>query len=109
MQSPASVENALTQAAGSVLLIDESGMILFASDQACHALKYAAGELRGQNLEFLIPERLRLAHIGHRLRFTDDRRSRPMGAGRELLALCKDGSERRVAVGLIPYRWVCRH
>jgi hypothetical protein len=49
-----------------------------------------------------MPERFRLLHIGHRLHFTDDRRTRPMGAGHELFALCKDGSERRVEIGLTP-------
>jgi PAS domain S-box-containing protein len=83
-----------------VLVVDESGTILVASDQACDLLKYAAGELHGQSVELLIPDRFRLAHIGHRLRFTDDRRTRPMGAHLELFALCKDGSERPVDVSL---------
>lgn len=63
------------------------------------AEQYAAGELRGLKVELLIPERFRLAHIGHRLRFTDDRRTRSMGAGLALCALCKDGSERPVSWG----------
>ena len=49
-----------------------------------------------------MPERFRLVHIGHRLRFTDDRRTRPMAVGLDLFALCKDGSERRVDLGLNP-------
>jgi PAS domain S-box-containing protein len=102
MHSPATLERVLAQAAGAALVVDESGTIVFASDQACDVLKYAAGELRGESLELLIPDRFRLAHIGHRLRFTDDRRTRPMGAGLELFALCKDGSECRVEVGLNP-------
>jgi protein-histidine pros-kinase len=102
MQIPASLENWVAQTTDLAVVVDESGTILSASNLACHALKYAAGELRGQALELLIPERFRLAHIGHRLRFTDDRRTRPMGAGLELFALCKDGSERRVAVSLNP-------
>ena len=84
------------------LVVDESGIILFANDQACHVLGYDPGELDGQSVELLVPERYRLAHIGHRLRFTDDRRTRPMGAGLELSARCKDGSECRVAIGLNP-------
>lgn len=100
MQSPATLESALAHMTGAALVVDESGTVLFANHPACELLGYAAGELHGLNLEFLIPERYRVAHIGHRLRFTDDRRTRPMGAGRELFALCKDGSERRVDVGL---------
>lgn len=102
MRSAASLEGVLAHSADAALVVDEQGTILFASDQACYVLNYAAGELHGHNLELLIPHRYRLAHIGHRLRFTDDRRTRPMGPGLQLFALCKDGSERRVEVGLSP-------
>lgn len=105
MQSPSPAtlrEILLAQAADAALVVDEAGIVQLANDQACHALKYAAGELDGQRLELLIPERYRLAHIGHRLRFSDDRRTRPMGAGLDLFALCKDGSERRVDISLNP-------
>ena len=102
MQSTGTLESVLARAGDAALVVDESGTVLFASDQACRMLKYAAGELLGQPLELLIPERYRLAHIGHRLRFTNALRTRPMGAGLELFALCKDGSERRVDVGLRP-------
>ena len=50
-----------------------------------------------------MPARFRLVHIGHRLRFTDDRRTRPMGVGLAACSLyCKDGSERRVDLSLNP-------
>ena len=99
---PVTLESVFAQAAGAALVVNEWGIVLFASDQACHALKYAPGEFDGQSLGFLIPERYRLAHIGHRLHFMDDRRARPMGTGLELLALCKDGSECRVDISLHP-------
>ncbi|HEV2700957.1 MAG TPA: PAS domain S-box protein [Steroidobacteraceae bacterium] len=102
MQSPATLESLLVQTADAALVVNESGTVLFASDHACKVLKYLAGELHGRNVELLIPERYRLAHIGHRLRFTDDRRTRPMGSGLDLFALCKDGSERRVELTLNP-------
>jgi PAS domain S-box-containing protein len=102
MQSLMALERILAQAPDAALVVDESGTVLFASDQACFVLKYATSELHGQSVELLIPERYRVAHIGHRLRFTDDRRTRPMGAGLELFALCKDGSERRMDVSLNP-------
>ncbi len=85
-------------------MVKEAGIVLLASNPACQLLKYAPGELTGQNLEILIPERYRPAHVGHRLRFTDDRRKRAMGAGPELFALCKDGSERRVDISLSPFQ-----
>lgn len=100
MEYLANPEGVLGRAAEAALIVDESGAILYATDQACHVLKYAPGELHGQSVELLMPARFRLAHIGHRLRFTDDRRTRPMGAGLELFALCKDGSELPVDLSL---------
>lgn len=98
------LESVLAQAADAALLVSEAGMIVFANDRACTLFKYSPGELHGQSLELLVPHRNRLAHIAHRLRFTDDRRTRPMGKGLELFALCKDGSERRVDISLRPVR-----
>ena len=86
--------------AGAAFLVDESGTIRFATAQACHMLGYLPGELEGRSVESLVPKRLRLAHIGHRLRFTDDQRTRPMGAGLELFALRKDDVEIRVDISL---------
>jgi len=102
MHPPATLESALAYAADATLVVDEWGTVLYASDQACDALKYAAGELDGHAVELLIPQRYRLTHIGQRLHFTDNRRTRPMGSGLELFALCKDGSERRVDISLSP-------
>ena len=100
MHSPTTPESTLAQATEAQLLVDQSGTVLFANDAACHLLKYAAGELHGHSVEFLLPQRFRLAHIGLRLRFTDERRTRPMGSGIDLFALCKDGSERQVDISL---------
>lgn len=104
MDSPESLENLLAQVPDAALVIDESGTVIFVNDQACQLLKYVPGELHGQIVELLIPGRYRLAHIGHRLRFTDDHRTRPMGVGLELFAVCKDGSECPVDIGLSPVR-----
>jgi PAS domain S-box-containing protein len=94
----------LTQAADATLTVDELGTIRSASDVACRLLKYSPGELDGKAVELLIPVRFRLAHIGHRIRFTDARRTRQMGACPALTALCKDGSELTVDISLSPVR-----
>lgn len=99
---PETLEGVVAQAPDAALLVSESGTILFANELACRLLKYAPGELHGLSVELLVPKRSRLAHVGHRLRFTDDRRRRPMGAGLALFALCKNGSERPVDISLIP-------
>jgi protein-histidine pros-kinase len=98
------LESIFTHAADAALIVDEAGTVRFASDRACQLLKYAAGELNGTHVEHLVPVRFRLAHIGHRVRFTDYHRTRPMGAGPPLVALCKDGSECPVDISLNPVR-----
>jgi PAS domain S-box-containing protein len=102
MHLPADLETLLMQAGDCALIVGESGSILFATDQACRLLKYAPGALDGQTVESLVPERYRIAHISHRLRFTDERRMRPMGTGLPLVALCKDGAELPVDISLNP-------
>ena len=102
MHLPADLKTLLAHAVDCALIVGESGSILFVTDQACRLLKYAPGELAGQSVESLIPERYRIAHISHRLRFTDERRMRPMGTGLPLFALCKDGSELPVEISLNP-------
>ncbi len=98
------VDDLLAQFTGAILLVDEMGNIRALSAQACAMLKYAPQELMGQSIETLVPRRCRMAHIGHRLRFTDDQRTRPMGAGLALFALCKDESEIPVDISLAPLR-----
>ncbi len=99
---PADLKTLLTHAGDCALVVGESGSILFATDPACRLLKYAPGALDGQIVESLMPERYRVAHISHRLRFTDERRMRPMGTALPLVALCKDGSELSVDISLNP-------
>lgn len=85
-----------------LVIVDESGCIRFANQHLARLFGYAPDDLQGQLVELLVPARFRLPHIGHRLRFSDDRRTRPMGQGRSLFMCCKDGSECRVKIALRP-------
>jgi PAS domain S-box-containing protein len=50
----------------------------------------------------LVPQRFRVHHPGLRETFFAGARPRPMGAGRDLYGLKKDGSELPVEIGLNP-------
>lgn len=87
-----------------MLAVDEMGAIVLANHEAERLFGWSREELAGRPIEVLVPERLRAIHPGHRGGFLADPKSRPMGAGRELFALRRDGTEFPVEIGLNPVR-----
>ncbi len=67
-------------------------------------LGYRREELIGQRVELLIPIGLRGGHVTERDRFLQEPRARPMGAGQDLRARRKDGSEFLAEISLSPVR-----
>jgi PAS domain S-box-containing protein len=85
-----------------MVMIDRAGRIEMVNTQTERVFGYSRTELVGQPMEMLVPERFRGRHPGLRTTFDDDPRTRPMGAGRDLYGLRKDGSEFAVEIGLNP-------
>src|SRR5205085_1886995 len=63
---------------------------------------YRRGELLGQSLELLLPERFRGKHPDYRTGFFAQPEARAMRAGRDLYGRRQDGSEFPVEIGLNP-------
>jgi two-component system, LuxR family, sensor kinase FixL len=63
---------------------------------------YEREELIEQNVELLVPDRVRGEHPAHRADFHAVPSARAMGAGRELFARRKDGTEFPVEIGISP-------
>lgn len=84
------------------IMINESGLIMMVNTQAERLFGYDRSELLGQPVEILLPESLREKHPHLRSHFFQTAELRPMGAGRELYARRKDGSEVPVEIGLNP-------
>jgi PAS domain S-box-containing protein len=94
--------NAIESAPGAMIMVNRGGRIEMLNLQAEVVFGYSRDELLGQRVEMLIPERFRSDHPGHRMSFFAEPKSRPMGAGRDLYALKKDGTEFPVELGLSP-------
>ena len=102
MLSPELVRSVLDAAPDAMVIVDASGSISYANRQVTALFGYEPEELSGRAIECLVPERFRGSHVGHRRQFNADLRTRPMGAGRNLAALRKDGSEFPVEISLSP-------
>jgi PAS domain S-box-containing protein len=86
-----------------ICAVGVDGRIAIVNNQAEQMFGFAAGDLPGQPIEVLIPERFRQSHVGHRTKYADDPRPRPMGAGLQLYGRRKDGAEFPVDIMLTPW------
>ena len=100
------IDNELTtifdNAPSAMLKVDIDGIVRMANKAATDLLGYSKKELLGMLVENLIPERYRNTHKQNRANFKRTASIRPMGAGRELGMLHKNGKEIPVEIGLTP-------
>jgi two-component system, sensor histidine kinase len=99
---PELARSALEAAPDAMIIIDASGFIRFANRQVSALFGHERDELIGKSIEHLIPGRFRGRHVGHRNGYIANVRLRPMGAGLDLYALRRDGSEFPVEISLSP-------
>jgi PAS domain S-box-containing protein len=85
-----------------MVLVDRAGRVVLANAQAERSFGYARAELIGQPVEVLVPERFRAQHPLHREVFAAGPRAGRIGAGRDLYARRKDGTEFPIEVELTP-------
>jgi len=85
-----------------LLMVDRQGTISLWNRQAEVLFGYAREEIIGKCVELLLPSRVREEHVMLRRGFLNAPSQRPMGAGRDLFAQRKDGSEVPVEIGLTP-------
>ncbi len=93
---------AIEAAPTGMLLMSLTGSVVLVNAQIENLFGYRRAELLGRQIEMLVPERFRRHHPDYRKVFFDAPRSRPMGAGRDLYGLRKDGSEVPIEIGLNP-------
>ncbi|MET0306015.1 MAG: PAS domain S-box protein [Solirubrobacterales bacterium] len=86
-------EQFLEFAPDAIVGVMPTGEIVLVNQQAETLFGYSRDELIGKLVESLVPERFREVHPNHRTDYFHEPRTRPMGAGVELYAMRKDGSE----------------
>src|SRR5882672_4473669 len=52
-----------------IVMINLTGRVVYSNSQAEHLFGYSSGELKGNPVEMLLPQRFRDAHVGHRSNF----------------------------------------
>ncbi|MCU1229418.1 MAG: signal transduction histidine kinase [Acidobacteria bacterium] len=92
----------LESAPDGIVVVDATGTIVIVNSQTERLFNYTREELIGHPIEMLVPQRYRGAHVGDRDAYTADPKLRPMGAGRALTGLTKEGIEFPVEISLSP-------
>ena len=93
---------AVEAAPNAMIMVNRAGEIVMVNAQAERVFGYSRAELLGRPVEMLVPPQFHGHHAGLREVFIGNPRARPMGAGRDLFGLKKDGSEFPVEIGLNP-------
>jgi formate hydrogenlyase transcriptional activator len=96
------LENHFAISPDAIFISDATGLIREANPRATEMFGYTRAELTGLHIEALVPERFRNRHPGHRENYNAHPRSRSMGAGLNLFARRKDGTEFPVDIMLKP-------
>jgi two-component system, NarL family, sensor histidine kinase UhpB len=85
-----------------VVVVDSGGLVALANACMEKTFGYGRGELIGQPVELVIPERFRWTRLQLTAPLVVAARARGMEAGRELFGRRKDGTEFPVEIGLNP-------
>jgi PAS domain S-box-containing protein len=94
----------LDAAPDAMVCVNGRGRITLVNTLAESLLGYGRDELIGQGVEVLVPEQARGVHPFHRDAYLEDPRPRPMGAGIQLAARRRDGSEFPADISLSAFR-----
>jgi PAS domain S-box-containing protein len=85
-----------------MVAVDSTGAILLVNREVERMFGYSREELLGRSVDMLVPMRLGAEHPTYRAHFFGRPESRPMGMGRDLYGVRKDGREVPVEIGLNP-------
>jgi PAS domain S-box-containing protein len=99
-KSEAMAQALLESSSDGILLVNGRGRIILVNAAAQRMFGYTREELVGAELELLLPQRARDAHVEHRTDYFGEPRVRPMGIGLDLRGRRRDGNEFPVEISL---------
>lgn len=85
-----------------IVMVNNTGRIVLVNGQAARLFGYGPEELMGEPIEKLLPPRFRTGHVSHRTQYFTEPKTRTVGAGIELFACRRDGTEFPVEISLSP-------
>lgn len=91
-----------TQASEGIIIVHK-GFINKVNFSAYKLFGYDPGELIGQSIDVLVPDKYRDGHENHRTKYESQPKARPMGKGLELYGQKKDGSVFPLEISLSPF------
>lgn len=100
----AGAQAVLDASPNSMIAVDDGGRIVYANPRVEELFGWTPDDLRGRLVETLVPDRLAERHVSERTAYSERPSARPMGEGRVLTAVRRDGSEFPAEIGLGPLR-----
>lgn len=85
-----------------MIIMGQDGRILIVNAQAEVVFGWKREEMLGRPIEMLVPPRFKTHHPAKREGYASNPKTRPMGAGLDLYALRKDGTEFPAEISLSP-------
>jgi PAS domain S-box-containing protein len=92
----------IESAPDAMVIVRQGGEIVLINAQTERMFGYAKEDLIGQNIEMLIPERLRERHTRHRFEFHTNPHARPLGSDLQLYGLRRNGEEFPADISISP-------